>query len=851
MTDTLRNEPPDPRPPEAPASLSLATALDHARRVLLWEQVWPPLVRLAAAIGLFLAASWADLWSVMPPFARPLVLFGFIVLAAYAGAPLLRLRRPNRAAALRRLDAVSGQPHRPVSALDDRLATRRDDPMSRALWEAHRERMLAQSGTLDAGLPSPRMVERDPWALRALVLLLVVATWFMAEGDRGRRILTAFDWSGAASAPPYRIDAWVTPPAYTGRPPLLLSGVRSGEPVSEARGSGPIEVPAGSVVTVRATGLGTLALRTQGGLEDLSGQGDAPAPPAGTIERRFAITGGGELSLHDVGEADLKWSFAAVPDRPPAVSLTRPPNAVGRGALSLAYRLEDDYGVISAEARLRLGDEVQAGRPLYALPVLPLALPQARTRAGTGETVKDLTDLPFAGAKVTLTLHARDDAGNEGRSEPAELVLPQRSFANPVARALVEQRRILALDANRRPQVERALDALAIAPERFTPDPSLYLGLRSAFWRLANARDDDDLRGVADYLWEIAVQVEDGDLADVERELRAAEDALREALERGATDEELKQLTDALRQTLDRFLRELAEDMRRNQGQDAQRATPDRNARILRPQDLQNMIDRLENLARSGSRDAARRMLEELQAMLDSIDRRRSGDMAEGQDGNRDALDELGDMIRNQQQLRDRTWREGREQRERQRRGEADPERSDRLDDLQHDQEALRQKLDNLLDQLQRSRREQGTGEAGESESAEGPEGQAFGRAREAMRDAERRLGGGNADGAVDSQGKALENLRRGAQSLAQNRQGEGQGRMGSRSGPASENDTDPLGRPRAGNRDLDTTSQDRIPDAIDAQRARRVLEELRRRLGEAERPRLELDYLERLLREF
>ncbi|NJL08228.1 MAG: DUF4175 domain-containing protein, partial [Methylacidiphilales bacterium] len=55
----------------------------------------------------------------------------------------------------------------------------------------------------------------------------------------------------------------------------------------------------------------------------------------------------------------------------------------------------------------------------------------------------------------------------------------------------------------------------------------------------------------------------------------------------------------------------------------------------------------------------------------------------------------------------------------------------------------------------------------------------------------------------------------------------------------------------RAGNRDLDTTSRERIPDAIDAQRARRVLEELRRRLGEAERPRLELDYLERLLRGF
>jgi hypothetical protein len=42
-----------------------------------------------------------------------------------------------------------------------------------------------------------------------------------------------------------------------------------------------------------------------------------------------------------------------------------------------------------------------------------------------------------------------------------------------------------------------------------------------------------------------------------------------------------------------------------------------------------------------------------------------------------------------------------------------------------------------------------------------------------------------------------------------------------------------------------------KVPDEIDVQRARRVLEELRRRLGEPERPRLELDYIERLLRDF
>ena len=42
-----------------------------------------------------------------------------------------------------------------------------------------------------------------------------------------------------------------------------------------------------------------------------------------------------------------------------------------------------------------------------------------------------------------------------------------------------------------------------------------------------------------------------------------------------------------------------------------------------------------------------------------------------------------------------------------------------------------------------------------------------------------------------------------------------------------------------------------KVPDQIDVQRAREILEELRRRLGEPTRPMLELEYLERLLKRF
>jgi hypothetical protein len=42
-----------------------------------------------------------------------------------------------------------------------------------------------------------------------------------------------------------------------------------------------------------------------------------------------------------------------------------------------------------------------------------------------------------------------------------------------------------------------------------------------------------------------------------------------------------------------------------------------------------------------------------------------------------------------------------------------------------------------------------------------------------------------------------------------------------------------------------------KIPGEIDVQRVRRILEELRRRLGDPQRPQIELDYLERLLKDY
>jgi uncharacterized protein (TIGR02302 family) len=866
----------DPGRAADPAARSrLAAAVQRARLTIFWERLWPALATLATALGLFLSLSWLGLWFWLPPLGRTLVLIAFAAVTVAAIVPFTFLRIPARNDGLRRLDRGSGVRHRPATAIADELAGASKDPYSIALWNAHVERALAAARTLKAGVPSPRVAWRDPYAVRALVLIACIATFVAAGDEHWKRVAAAFDWQGVGLPANFRVDVWVTPPAYTGKPPIILPGIHPGETAAAmAPSDGPIAVPVNSTLVVRSTGKLNIGVTATGGVTPAK---DDVHAPAGTQEQRFTITATGTATLRGAGE-DLVWPFNAIADKPPTIALTKDPEQQNRGALLLSYQLEDDYGVTQAEATFARKDDPPASgvkpHPLFGPPDFALVLPQARTRNGTGQTVKDLTDHPWAGAEVIMTLVAHDEGGNQGKSEPFSFRLPQRVFTKPLARALVEQRRLLALDANTRPLVITALDALAIAPEKFTPEAGVFLGLRTIFWSLVRAKTDDDLRDVVTRLWQMAVGIEDGNVADAQDALRNAENALQQALDRGASDDEIKQLMDQLRTAMDRFMQAMAEQMQNSQ----QLARPlDPHAKVLSQQDLQNMLNRLENMARSGSKEAAQALLQELQQMMENLQMASPGDNGDDSDDMMSQLDELGDMIRQQQDLRDRTFKQGQDQHQQdqhqgdQHQQQAQPGQHGKpgqpqqpggganggtMGELRQSQQALRDRLNNLLEQLKQH---------GFGDNAQGPEGQApgqgqdqmdqLGRAGDAMGEAEGELGQGDSDDAVDAQGRALDSLRKGAQGLAQSMQQQmgqnsGSGRGGRLGMPRADQSTDPLGRPLRG-RDYGDDSTVKIPGEIDVQRARRIIEELRKRFGDFARPQEELDYIQRLLKDY
>ena len=753
--------------------------------------------------------------------------------------------------------------------------------------------------------------------------MALFACAIVAGPQRYARIAAAFDFGATNPAGAgYRLDAWIDPPPYTGKPPVLLdlasaSSPDAGHPVRLA-------APIGSTIIIRSSGNSPAEIETSGpllpppapqpaGKPDVAAGAQKPAAAEATStpvqpgdsETKLVLHGDSKLVLRHGGRLRGTFEIAAIPDQPPTISLREIPKINARGSLTLAYTLGDDYGVASAEAvfsRPKLGGVPTMGPSLVDPPKMQLSLPGMTHGIGDGETTSDLSEHPWAGARVTMVLVAHDEGGNEGRSEPVEITLPEKPFADPLARALVEQRRILVLEPSKRSGVAAALSALMIDPAAFGTTAGVYLGLRYAADTLAQASTKPELVAVADFMWGMALQIENGDLSDAERALHNAEKELRDAIERRAPDEEIQKLTQNLQAAMDKFLKELAEQQSKQDSQQAQ--NQGRPSKSVSARDLQKLIDRLKEQARSGNREEAKKALDALQDILENLKtaKRQKADpqaraMAE-------SLNQLDQMMRDQQDLRDDTYKQGQQSGQRSDRqrdadenedGEEQMQRPGRQGRGQHAQgqgvqgqgsqgqgsqgqggqgqggrglgqqgsgeqtrqgqnggKSLNQRQQELRDRL--GDIEKRLKQAGQGERALGEAGEDMRQAQEALRQGE-----GSNGQAVDAQGRALDALQKGAKKLADAmKQGDpngqansdSEGTQGSEDGQQT-TDADPLGRPRGGNNTLNSTSRFDPLGVPAAQRAQRVLEELRRRLADPARAQEEIDYLERLLHSY
>lgn len=843
-----------PKPQDHSTGQSLLRRISVRTRatqfILFCESLWPRLLPAIGVAALFAALSWLGYFRLVPDWLR-IATAGLFALGFLASLIALRgIRWPGSRPALRRLEKDNAIVHQALAVQSDILES--EDPFARSLWDAHRKRMAQQVKAIRVAPPRPDTPRLDPYGLRAVVLLLFVVGFAYSHSSRSGLLDDAFhSHTQAEQVAGVRVDAWVTPPEYTGKAPLFLTGSSRDLPDI-------IPVPQGSEILVRIVGgTGGEQVIYRSGGEEISAvvddpAADSPVQPVGAnaSSYRFEAPADGVLEVRRGTQLAESWRFELIPDTAPQIAFDGEPGRAANGALEIGFVLSDDYGVQRAFAEI-VPVETQSGdaRPLYEPPEYPLTLPRKTARERKGRESRSLTEHPLAGKPVRVTLVAEDFIGQTGRSEPHEMILPGRFFSNLLAGAVAEQRQVLALDANRIDRVIDLNDAITTAPEETIRNSTHFLLIKSARARVKQAWDDDMLRDAADHMWDIALGIEDGDLSFAERRLRDAQRALSEALENGASDEEIQALMDELRAAMNEFLQALAQQMQQNQNA-LQQVPPEALQNILRQQDLDRMLDQIENLAQSGARDQAQQLLSELQRMMNNLQTGQH-QQAPGDNPMRRQMDRLGELMRQQQQLMEETYGLEQALRERQRQEyfqneEGQQNRSGEQGEMTEEQlrEALRQLreqqegLQQQLGELQEKLEEFGLGQN-----------EGFGEAGEAMGEAGKALGEAEGGTAVEEQGRALQALRQGAQQMMnQMRQAMGES-PGQQPGTARRDPlgTDPLGRPRA-NSGPDFGEDVKVPEEADIQRARRILEAIRERLGDAFRPEMERFYLERLL---
>jgi uncharacterized protein (TIGR02302 family) len=735
-------------------------------------------------------------------------------------------------------------------------------------------RMAQKIATLDAGLPRPDIARHDRFALRAVPALLVVTAFAYSLSINGGTLADAFQPAPAqvTSNPSVRVDAWVTPPAYTGRAPIYLT--------ADGSEQAPIGVPQFSSLTVRVSG-GQSAEKvlfrkasgesqeiavqddtrpqqaTSTNTEQASGTPAAPQPTAQThimkLEENGALQANGRT-----------WNFEVLPDKAPEIAFDGMPRRAVNGALEIGFTVKDDYGVQEAHAEIVPVESDPAATPLYPLPDFRLDIPRRNARDGKGLTSKNLTEHPLAGKRVRITLVAKDAAGQTGRSPPYEMVMPSRPFSEPLAAAVAEERQTFALDTRRMPEAIALNEAVTIRPEETIPNTTHYLLIESALARMKLAKADEQLKDTAQYLWEIALGIEEGDLSLAERRLRDAQQNLADALNRNASDAEIKKLMDELRKAMQDYMNELAERLQNMPMQ------PNQNAQnFLRQQDLQRMMDQIENLARSGNRDAAQQMLSELQRLMNNLQTARPQRGQQQQENSQltQQMNKLGQILRDQQKLMDETFRLDQQLRDRMQRG--DPGMDDMMpgEDGQQQQQGQQEQGQQPGDQMTAEQLREALKQLRGQQDALGKQlqelqkslgdmgmkpGEGFGQAQREMEGAGRDLGQGNGSSAVEGQGRALEALRQGARDMMNQMMQAQQGQQGQQGpngqlGQGNQNGRDPLGRLRQTD-GADMNNDVKIPDEIDVQRAREILDAIREKLGNNPTQAIERQYLERLL---
>lgn len=800
---------------------------------MLWlERIWPRLSSILSLLlgGLCLAMTGVGTWA--PAWLHILLLGVWGGSLCYLIGQMIRKRAnfswPGLHQGIQVLEHRHQIPHNSLTTLlFDQPAAGQDI----GLWQKHQQRLRARliiPGLIWARSP---MARQDPHALRFWPVILAVVGLVHAGSNAPMRLL---DWVNPGgmifdTAPVLMLDAWVTPPAYTGLPPIMLAQASKLLTASDKA----LQIPVNSIIFARISASPlTPRLVINGQKHDFI--------PAGTRDWHIEmpVQDANLISIERGQRHWLDWPIHLIPDQPPVISMLTAPYPAVDQKLVVDFAARDDYGITQLNAVIQPKDKID-GKDTAPAQDFPLAGIGSKS-IDTGSTL-DLLAHPWAGLPVSLHLVAGDAARQQTRTESVDIILPERKFAHPVARQIIALRQELTLwPQTRRAQIADRLEALIDQEPALQTQPSNIIALASINRRLRALDDASGIDYAQSMLWQIALSLDQKQLERKADQLATARDALDNALQNpDAASTNKDALIDAVQQALETLHDAVIEELRARlaRGENLPDIAPGPNQMLLDQHAIDRMISDLRDKTNDGAREQARMLLKNLDSLIEQA---KNGLMAgangtgnQPSDPHQSQIEKLGQDIYTIQQQQQKLMDQAARTRNRD---------TTAFNDMAQQQQSLRQKLGNAMmdvDQLGHGiPKEMGNAEQSMAQAIESLKGMRSARARIFMQEAD------------DALQKTLQTMQgqSGRASMRIGSNGKGFGVLRNQ-GDAREN-TDPFGRPLpdTGN---NVGGDVAIPDHDAGQMSREILDELRRRAGGMQRPVEEQDYLRRLLQQY
>ena len=848
-----------------------------ARIVLFFENFWRGIWPIFALILLFLILAFLNVFSMLAYSIHILVLALFGGVLFFLILRLLSVRYSAKVSEINsRLNRDNDLTHDPLALLNENNVLKGADSKTEFLWEEYKRRIVKNLPNLKLNPPSPGIAKLDVFALRVALVLLTIISFFMGGGDIKPRIARALvPDAGTGLSINSRIELWVSPPKHTNLTPTFQEYyLSSGHLTQKAtkfpdksripEKNQPLEIPVDSKIIVQTHQISGRPRVILGGISS-----EMQSIEASESEKRFYSER--SIQSSDIGTRDLKvvsdrgllmqLPVKIIPDSPPQVEFLSPLKKLSRGNFTFGTEAKDDFSIRKVWAIIKPNFPSQKFEKYNEIK-FDIAFPGLGADKLKGTVQQNFSSHRWAGTDVGLQIFAKDSKGQIGKSAILNVVLPERIFNHPTARALIGVRKLLNKKNNNViGEAVRVLSRINHSPEHYFHKTNIFLNIAIARARLKYDKSKMKVLEVQKILWRTALLIEDGEFSIAENNLKNVWNEVGRAYLNDMDPKKFDQLLEKLSSALDEYLGALAKHLKK-QGLD--QSASKMLTQSLETKSLQQLLNRARSLAKSGSKDLAYKMLSQLNRMLKGIrEGVRVGKVSPWAKAARKMMDDLRGITKRQQSLVDKNYgiRNGNRTFGFKPDSDVFDSRSNKIErevtknngsekqidferyllNAQKTQGQIRQELEKLKNQIQKM-----------LGSTPGQ----IGKAGVSMDNAINKFRKRDTDGAISEQLKALNELRgaveRTSESVARRLQAGSGKRNGLQIGGFGEPSLDPFGRPAQGfGGQSNERGKVKIPTERVIHRTKEIFDELQRRSGERLRPQQELEFIDRLLERF